>query len=220
MPIIERMPYESRKKLGQFAKEQGLTYQTMYKHWKAGHLSGVQLESGTILVDGWKEGVNNEKFSPSNRHKKRVIIYSRVFNGGEAARQLLETVTEGLKKYALDHDWEIVDVVTEISTPFSEKRTPVARILARDDWDVLLVETKDAFMKFNEPYIEILLNKLGKEVVAKHDLMFVSKGDSTDGTADGELIILIKKIQSLLKTLIGVTRQKHSIEKSIQALLH
>ena len=57
-------------KLSQFAKQQGISYRTALRWWKAGQIKGYQAHTGTIIV---AEGTP-EKATVVHR----VAIYARV----------------------------------------------------------------------------------------------------------------------------------------------
>ena len=38
-------------KLSDYAKKAGVSYKTAHRWWKAGHLNGYQLPTGTIVID-------------------------------------------------------------------------------------------------------------------------------------------------------------------------
>ena len=54
-------------KLSDYAKNQGISYQTAWRMWKRGELNAKQLPSGTIIVNT----------SPPEKNKG-VLIYARV----------------------------------------------------------------------------------------------------------------------------------------------
>lgn len=64
-------------KLKDYAKQQGISYKTAWRWWKAGKLPGHQMDTGTILVDTAPE------LAPSM--PERVAIYARVSSHEHAA---------------------------------------------------------------------------------------------------------------------------------------
>lgn len=205
---------KNRIKLSQFAKEQGMAYITVYRHWQAGNIEGVQLPSGTILVSGWKEQTED------NSEKELAIIYSRVSSNNQKTR--LKQQTADLTNFAHERGYEIIDTIEEVGTGFSDHRTKLLSILHRTDWDVLIVEEAGSFLKFGFPYIEILLRRNGQEVVARNQTVeddTVSEDGVIDTTGEQELVALITRTRHLMKNLIGVGGAKNAIEKNITDLL-
>lgn len=205
---------KNRIKLSQFAKEQGMAYITVYRHWQAGNIEGVQLPSGTILVSGWKE--QNE----DNNDKELAIIYSRVSSNNHKTR--LKQQTADLTNFAHERGYEIVDTIEEVGTGFSDHRTKLLSILHRTDWDVLIVDEIGSFLKFGFPYIEVLLRRNGQEVVARNQSLdddTVNEDGVIDTTGEQELIALVTRTRHLMKGLLGVGGAKNAIEKNINDLL-
>lgn len=203
---------QNRIKLSKFAKQQGMAYISVYKHWQAGNIEGIQLPSGTILVSGW---VSEEK---KKDEKELAIIYSRVFSPNQ--KNALKTQTVALTNFAHKQGYEVIDTVEEVGPGFSDRRTKLLSILHRKDWDVLIVEDTDNFMKFGFPYVEVLLRRDGQQIISFKDAQEHDPEDSVvQSTGEQELINLITRTRNLMKGLIGVGGQKIAIEKSITALV-
>lgn len=203
---------KNRIKLSKFAKEQGMAYITVYKHWQAGNIEGIQLPGGTILVSGWKDQ------SEAEAEKDLAIIYSRVSTNNQKIK--LKNQTAELTNFALEAGYEIVDTIEEVGAAFSDRRTKFLSILHREDWDVLIVEDLSSLMKFGFPYLEVLLRNNGKEVIALNQINTEDEvvDDFIDASGEQELIALVNKVRALTKSLIGVGHQKLGIEKSIDSL--
>jgi len=204
---------KNRIKLSQFAKEQGMAYITIYKHWQAGNIEGIQLPSGTILVSGWVEQ------EAGKDEKELAIIYSRVSSNNQKVK--LKRQTGDLTNFAHERGYEVIDTIEEVGTAFSDHRTKLLSILHRTDWNVLIVEDIDTLVKFSFPYLEVVLRRNGQEVVAMND-----SGEEHNpedhiiaGTGEQELIALITRTRALMKNLLGVGNAKQSIEKNILGLL-
>ena len=65
-------------KLKDYAKQQGISYKTAWRWWKAGKLPGHQMDTGTILV----ETTRDTALAPK---PERVAIYARVSSHEHAA---------------------------------------------------------------------------------------------------------------------------------------
>jgi len=204
---------KTRIKLSKFAKEQGMAYITVYKHWQAGHIEGIQLPGGTILVSGWIDQSEQEG------EKELAIIYSRVSFNNEKIR--LKRQTADLTNFAHESGYEIIDTVEEVGASFSDRRTKLMSILHRTDWNVLIIDDSANLMKFGFPYLEVVLRNSGREIVAMKQAT-PEDVEALDGiienSGEQELIGLVNKVRTLTKSLIGVGGAKASIEKSIDSL--
>lgn len=203
---------KNRIKLSRFADEQGMAYGTIYKHWQAGNIEGIQLPSGTILVTGWKNE-NKEQYE-----RELAIIYSRVSTTTQKLK--LKNQTTELTKFAQERDYQIIDTVEEVGTSFSDHRTKLLSILHRTDWNVLVVEDIDSLMTFGYPYLEVMLRRNGQEVISLREENNKNSEDDhmIEGNGEQELVGLINKVRHLMKGLIGIGPIKGSIEKSIESL--
>jgi predicted site-specific integrase-resolvase len=200
-------------KLSQFAKEQGMAYITVYKHWSAGNIEGIQLPGGTILVSGWKDQTEVQT------EKELAIVYSRVSTNNQKIR--LKNQTADLTNFALDRGYDVIDTVEEVGAAFSDRRTKFLSILHRTDWNVLIVEDVDNLMKFGFPYLEVLLRASGREVIALNQSVTEDQevsDEAIENSGEQELIGLVNKIRAITKPLLGMGHQKNSLEKSINAL--
>lgn len=205
---------QKRIKLSQFAKEQNIAYATAYRHWSAGHIKGIQLPSGTILVEGWLDEEVRD-----NREKQLAIIYSRV--GSINRKQELKTRTAELTNFALEQGYEIIDTVEEIGSGFSDRRTKLFNILHRTDWDVLIAENESQLFKFSFPYVEVLLKQSGREV----QFLRLDEEDPADLNApvgvngELELVTLFRKVSEFIKPIVGYNSSKKGINQHIDTLL-
>jgi putative resolvase len=201
-----------RIKLKQFAEEQGISYVTAYRHWQSGNISGIQLPGGSILVDGWK---NSDTGNNEEQDTKTIlaVIYSRVV--GTSQQEELKAQTNRLKEYAKENGYEVLEVVEEVATAFSDRRPKLLNLLHRKDWNILLVEEEGTLLKFGFPYIEVLLKDRGQEI------RVASKADGTHNALDGEyeLVSLIRKVKEFTKPIIGYQGQKGQIDNHINALM-
>jgi predicted site-specific integrase-resolvase len=204
---------KNRIKLSKFAKEQGMAYITVYKHWQAGNIEGIQLPSGTILVSGWVEQ------DVAKDDKELAIIYSRVSTNTQKLK--MKNQTTALTNFAHERGYEIIDTIEEVGVGFSDHRTKLLSVLHRTDWDVLIVEDIDNFTKFGYPYIEVLLRRHGQQVVARNETEEQPNTSEhiIDSSGEQELISLLTRTKTLMKGLLGVGGAKAQIEKSITALL-
>ena len=98
-------------KLSQFAKQQGISYSTALRWWKAGAIRGYQAPSGTIIVEA--EGM------PA-RNEQRVAIYARVSSAEH--RENLERQAERLMQYCTVRGYQVVKLVKEVGSGVNDSR--------------------------------------------------------------------------------------------------
>lgn len=208
-----------RVKLSVFAKQQGISYITAYRHWNLGNIEGTQLPSGSILVSDW---VDQNVKETNTAGQPTAIIYSRVSFSNQ--KQQLQQQTQTITQFAEERNYDIIDTVEEISAGFSDHRMKLLSILYRTDWNILIVQDRDTFIKFGFPYIEAVLRRNGQEIVCYNDYNNFSDENTdtltTNRTGEQELITLIQKTKNLMKTLIGIGSTKSTIEKSINNILN
>lgn len=233
----------TRRKLSQFAKDEGIKYASAYKYWKENALEGIQLKSGTILVEGWKKdslvGPENEPNSNETialainlqadlsssalsvaqkiaaNETVNAIVYSRASFADK--KEDIRSTSTRLAEIAVQLNYHIVDVVEEVGLAYSTRRVQLSALLARDDWDVLIVESKEELLKFGSPYIEILLKRLGKVILSEVD--YLNPQTFEESNSDRELNTLIQRTRTLIQGLVGLGKQKALIDEVIQELI-
>jgi putative resolvase len=101
------------KKLSEYAKDNGISYITAYRHYKKGLLDDCkQLDTGTILV-----GYNDTEINYDNH---RAIVYSRV--SSNEMKENLNRQQERLEQYAISKGYTIVKSIKEISSGMIHQR--------------------------------------------------------------------------------------------------
>lgn len=84
---------QKRIKITEYARQQGLDRQTVYRMWRKGEITGIQLQSGTILID-----ITQEYDAQEQKRSNRAILYSRVSSSQN--KDNLETQSQRLQDYA------------------------------------------------------------------------------------------------------------------------
>ncbi len=79
-------------------------------------------------------------------------------------RANLDTQATRLKEYSMARGYQIVEVVKEVGSGVNDNRKKLKKLLESDNWGILIVEHKDRLTRFGFNYIEILLNKEGREI--------------------------------------------------------
>lgn len=187
-------------KLSEYAKRNSISYLTAYRHWRLGLLKGKQLGSGTIVVE---EGLSESEANET----KRAMVYARVSSAEN--KDNLESQCERLKNFASAKGYRIVKEVKEIGSGLNDKRPKLERLLLSDDWDILLVEHKERLARFGVNYLNILLQKQGKQIEIIND----AENDKEDLMQD-----FVAIITSFCARLYGLRRSKRKTEKLIAEL--
>lgn len=142
-------------KLSAWAKKQGITYLTAYRWFRHGKLpvAAKQTETGTILVD-------DEPLSKSV--DTRTLIYSRVSSHNK--KDDLDRQVKRCEEFCGARGYTIDKVVKEVGSGMNDSRRGLNKILAKPP-ALLVVEHKDRLTRFGFNYLEILLGKLGCQVI-------------------------------------------------------
>ena len=131
-------------KLTMWAKQQGVSYTTAWRWWKAGKLpvASEQMASGTIIVH-------------AHGHAQGVAIYARVSSADQKAdldRQIVR-----LTEHAMREHMVVVDVIREIGSGLNGHRPALLRLLRNTEMRTILVEHRDRLLRFGFDYIEAAL---------------------------------------------------------------
>ena len=154
-------------KLSDYAKKFGCTYRTAWNRYKLGKITGAfQSEDGHVLIP-IKEINSNKAYN--------VAIYSRVSNN--AAKDNLDRQLERLTDYAIKNGYNISYSVKEIASGLNDSRRELCKLLNKDDWDILIVENRDRLTRFGFNYLNLLLEKLGKQILVVNQTEIDEKKD-------------------------------------------
>jgi len=188
------------KKLSQYAKDNDLTYQTAYNHYKKKLISNVKkLPSGTILV--------GEERADGYSNKNVVAIYSRV--SSNSMKKNLYRQEQRLTEYATKNGYTIKYSIREISSGMNDSRKKLQSLLLKNDYDILLVEHKDRLTRFGFNYLDILLGKDNKRI----EVVNLASNDNENLMED-----LISIIYSFSARMYGQRRSKNKISAVITEL--
>lgn len=158
-------------KLSDWARQQGISYITAWRWFKAGILPvpARQLPTGTILV---------EVPPPEGR----TVLYARVSSADQKAD--LQRQVERLVAFAREQGWTDFRVVTEIGPGLNGKRKRLLRVLREPTIRRIVVERRDRLARFGFEMLEAALKGAGKEIVV------VEEGEVTDDLAQDLLEVL------------------------------
>lgn len=185
-------------KLSQYAKQQGVSYRTALRWFKAGTINGYQAPSGTIIV------ATDEQ--PTLQAQK-VAIYARVSSTENKSN--LESQAERLVAYCTAKGYQIAKVVKEIGSGVNDSRPKFLSLLEDQSISLIVVEHKDRGTRFGFRYIETLLKASGREI----EVVNQAENGTEDLLAD-----LISIIYSFCARLYGQRRAKRKTEKIVAEL--
>ena len=185
-------------KLSKWAKHQGLSYRTAWRHFKDGHIKGVyQLESGTIIVPEMKSAQQAEK----------VVIYARVSSSDE--KEDLKRQEERLISFCNARGWQVFKSYSEVASGLNDKRPKLEKILSDRSITKIVVEDKDRLARFGINYIDLLLKLDDREI-------FIVNG--VDDDEQDLMQDFVSIITSFTARLYGKRRSKGKTEKIIKEL--
>jgi putative resolvase len=182
-------------KLSDWARRNGIAYQTAWKWWKAGKLPvpARQMPTGTILVDAeeWKEA--------------GVVLYARVSSSDQKAD--LDRQVARLAAFAAERNMRVAKVVAEVGSGLNGHRKGLLGVLRSPDYGAIVVEHWDRLARFGSEYIEAALAATGRRVVIV-DLEEV-KGDLVQD--------MIDVLTSMCARLYGRRSARLRAEKAMKA---
>ena len=187
-------------KLAAYAREQGVSYRTAWRWFKAGQIPGHQMPSGTIIVDV------TSPVAPTPR-KGPVTVYTRV-PSAENTGNLLAQV-DRVSAYCAARGWQVREVVKEVRSGLDDQRPKLLRLLSDPDVTVIVVEHKDRLTRFGSAYIEALLRQRGGEV---HVI------NPADGAREDLVQDFVSVITSFCARLYGPRRARRETETILTAL--
>lgn len=142
-------------KLKDWAESQGISYQVAWKWFRDKKLPvpAIQTPSGMILVQLEK---------PVAPSQVRTYVYARVSGYGKKAD--LDRQAERCVDFCRANGWAVEQVIKEVASGMNDKRPKLTKLLEAKPGR-LVVEHKDRLTRFGFNYLELLLPKLGCELV-------------------------------------------------------
>jgi predicted site-specific integrase-resolvase len=181
-------------KLSQYAKQQGISYRTALRWWRAGAIKGYQAPTGTIIVT---EGEPERAARP-----ERVAIYARV--SSPEHRENLERQAARLVEYCAARGYQVAQVVKEIASGANDSRPKLLTLLKDTSVTRIVVEHRDRLTRFGFHYLETLLEAQGRNV----EVVNLAENDKEDLIAD-----LVAIVYSFTARLYGQRRAKRKTER-------
>src|SRR3989441_10086962 len=179
-------------KLSQYAKQQGISYKTAWRWYKAGTLDAYQTETGTVIVR------DKADVKPLTG---RIALYARVSSLGQ--KEDLERQIQRLKDYAAAKGYHVSKEVTEIASGLNDQRPKLEKLLADTSIGTIVVENRDRLTRFGSHYIETLLQAQGRHL----EMIFPS--DTGDELVDD----FVSVITGMAARIYGRRQSKRRAEK-------
>ena len=193
----EHMFYTSLMKLSQYARQQGISYRTALRWWRAGQIKGYQAPTGTIVVVEAEPVLKSQK----------VAIYTRVSSAEH--RTNLERQAERLLHYSEARGYQVSQVVKEIASGVNDSRPKLLSLLKDTSVTLMVVEHRDRLTRFGFHYLETLLETQGRKI----EVVNMAENDKEDLSAD-----LVAIVYSFTARLYGQRRAKRKTERIVQEL--
>lgn len=193
--------YTSAMKLSQYAQQQGISYRTALRWWKAGLIKGYQSPTGTIIVT---------EEPPKEAHiVQRVAIYARVASHEHRAN--LQRQIERLEGYCAAKGYQIAAEVREVASGVTDARPKFLALLKDPTITLIVVEHKDRASRFGFRYLETLLEMQGR----RFEVVNLAENDREDLLAD--LVSIIYAFAARLYRQRSAKRKTAAIVNQLQA---
>lgn len=186
-------------KLSDYARQQGIRYETAWRWFRDGKITGRRIGKHTILID---EGQPLLDLS-----KRKIAIYARVSSAEHKTN--LDSQAERLVAYCTAKGYQIAKVVKEIGSGVNDSRPKLLALLEDQSIMLIVVEHKDRLSRFGVRYIETLLRSQNRRI----EIVNEAENDKEDLIVD-----LVAIVYSFTARLYGQRRAKRKTEKIVQEL--
>ena len=186
-------------KLSVWAKNQGINYKTAHRWFQEGKLPcrAEQMPTGTIIV-----------YEDTNTTKSiNVVVYCRV--SSHDRKDCLEGQAERCTTYANSIGLSVDKIYKEVASGMNDKRAKLTAMLDSNPTHII-VEHKDRLTRFGFNYLELLLSKLGCQLIVLNK----DSNDENDLMKD-----LISVITSFCCRLYGLRRGRNKLKKIKQEIM-
>jgi predicted site-specific integrase-resolvase len=183
-------------KLSQYAKQQGSSYRTALRWWRAGAIRGYQAPTGTIIVT---EGAD---VLQSATRPEQGALYARVSSAEH--KDTLERQAARLAEYCAARGSQVAQVVKEIASGAHDRRPKLLTLLKDTTMTRIVVEHRDRLTRFGFHYLQALLEAHGRHV----EVVNLAENDKEDLIAD-----LVAMVSAFTARLYGQRRAKRKTER-------
>jgi predicted site-specific integrase-resolvase len=187
-------------KLSQWAKSQGIHYNTAYNWFRAGTLpvNCYQTSTGTIIIQENQQIVNNKI--------EKVVIYARVSSHNK--KDDLERQAKRCEDFCVAKGFSITKTYKEIASGMNDNRKQLWNMI-NEKPTIIVVENKDRLTRFGFNYLNNLLEKLNCKILVINQ----EDNEETDIIKD-----MISIVTSFCCRLYGV-RRGHKKTENIKKII-
>ncbi len=186
-------------KLSEYAKQQGVRYETAWRWFQEGKIKGHRVGAHTIMID---EGLEAPKTTV-----QKVAIYARVSSAENTST--LDSQAELLVAYCMAKGYQVSKVVKEIGSGVNDTRPKLLALLEDVSITLIVVEHQDRLSRFGVRYIDTLLRVQQRRL----EMVNESENDTEDVLAD-----LTSILYSFCVRLYGLRRAKRKTETIVKEL--
>jgi putative resolvase len=184
-------------KLSEWARREGVHYQTAWEWWKKGILPvpARQLPTGTILVD-----VPGTPSTPGV-----TVVYCRVSSADQKddlERQAGRVVAEATRR-----GMTVSRVVSEIGSGLNGNRAKLHKLLADPTVTTIVVEHRDRLARFGFEHLASALSATGRKIVVLND----------EETTDDLVRDITEVLTSMCARLYGKRSAANRARRAIEA---
>jgi len=185
-------------KLSDYARAQGVRYETAWRWFRDGKIKGRRVGKHTILIE--------EEQEPSSQIQK-VAVYARVSSAENKPN--LDSQASRLVAYCSAKGYQVTKVVKEIGSGVNDSRPKFLALLEDQSIRLIVVEHKDRGTRFGFRYIETLLRGQGRTIEVVNQ---------ADNGMEDLLADLTSIIYSFCARLYGQRRAKRKTERIVEQL--
>jgi predicted site-specific integrase-resolvase len=186
--------------LTDYARQQGISYRTAWRWYKAGKIQGQQIDTGTILIT---EAVS----MPEHALSSKVAVYTRVSSAENMSNLESQAEPPGSLLYSArlsceqsgERNWSGVN----------DNRPKFLALLADPSIGRIVIEHKDRGTHFGFRYVETLLNTYRRTIEVVNQ---------ADNNTEDLLADFTSAFYSFCTRLYGQRRAKRKTEKLTQEL--
>jgi predicted site-specific integrase-resolvase len=185
-------------KLSDWAKQQGIRYETAWRWFRDGNLpvQAEQTATGTILVHPESD----------RRPEGEVALYARVSSADQKAdldRQLGRLVV-----FAARQGLSVTRTVAEVGSGLNGHRTRLTSLLRTPEIRTIVVEHRDRLCRFGFEYLESALKAQGR------DILVVDEKELDDDLVRD----MTEVLTSFCSRLYGKRSAKRRAERALEAM--
>lgn len=185
-------------KLSEYAKQQGVRYETAWRWFRDGKIKGRRVGKHTILIEEDQEQVPQSK---------EAAVYARVSSAENTSN--LNSQADRLVSYCAARGYQVTKIVKEIGSGVNDSRPKFLALLEDRSIQRIVVEHEDRGTHFGFRYIETLLRGQGRTI----EVVNQAENGMEDLLAD-----LTSIIYSFCARLYGQRRAKRKTERIVEQL--